>query len=59
MILISLPTIADFVAEKFGLYLDIPTLRFFTGIFFGVAVIYFILYSLLDIKKTNLPRQEI
>ena len=59
LILISLSTALDFLLEKFGLYVDIPIVRFITGFMFGIAIIYLILYSLFDIKNKNLKKQEI
>jgi len=59
MILFSLPTAVDFVLEKFGLYVNIPFIRILTGLFFGVAIIYLILYSIWDIKNTKIIKREI
>jgi len=59
MILLSLPTAIDFIMEKLGFYVDIPIIRFITGLFFGIGILYLILYSILDIKNENLTKQEI
>ena len=59
MILILIPTALDFILEKSSLYVDIPIIRFITGLLFGVAILYLILYSILDIKNENLTKQEI
>ena len=59
MILISLPTIIDFVMEKFGLYGDIPLVRFITGLIFGIAIMYLILYSIIDVKSENFRNRKI
>ena len=59
MIFFSLPTVIDFVLEKFGLYVNIPIIRVITGLIFGVAIIYLILYSILDAKNENKLKREI
>ena len=59
MISLSFPTAMDFILEKFGMYVNIPFVRIITGLLFGAAILYLILYSILDIKNENLTKQEI
>jgi uncharacterized membrane protein len=59
MVLIFFPTVVDFVMEKIGFYVNIPTVRFITGLLFGVASTYLILYSLIDLKCKNINKQDI
>ena len=58
IIFISLPTAVDVVIEKFGFYVNIPIIRFITGLLFGVAITYLIIHSLLDLKSNNLNKQD-
>ena len=56
VVLYTVPTIMDFLFEKFGLYLNLPVVRFLTGLLFGASLIYLILYSILDIKNEYLTK---
>ncbi len=56
VILFTVPTIMDFLLEKFGLYVNLPVVRFLTGLLFGASLIYLILYSILDIRNEYLTK---
>ena len=56
VILFTVPTIMDFLMEKFGLYINLPVVRILTGLIFGASLIYLILYSIMDIKNEYLTK---
>lgn len=59
VILFSVPTIIDFLLEKFGLYVNISEIRIVTGLMFGASIIYLILYSIMDIKNEYLNKRKL
>lgn len=54
-ILLSLPVVADFVAEKSGLYSNCATVRLITGALLGIAVFHFLIMA---ISNSRMLRQE-
>ena len=59
VILFSVPTVIDFLLEKFGLYMNFTEIRIATGLFFGTSIIYLILYSIMDTKNEYLKKRNV
>lgn len=58
LIYFVVPTIVDFLLEKFGLYTNFREIRILTGLFLGVSIIYLILCSIFDVKNKYKIKQK-
>jgi uncharacterized membrane protein len=59
VIIFLVPTIIDFLLEKFGLYVNVPEIRILTGLLFGMSIIYLILYSIIDLKNEHSTKRKV